>query len=155
APLLAELGIPWTLFVVTGWADGCHPFGEDVLLGWRDIERLAQQGATIASHSVTHPNFARLDREGAMQELVESRQTLAARVGICTTEFAIPMGQSHDWTDVAHTAALAAGYQTVYAQSVQRRHPRTVARTFVTRFDGSRLFRAALRGSYDGWEEWV
>jgi len=29
-----------------------------------------------------------------------------------------------------------------------------VPRTFVTSWDNDRIFRAALRGSFDRWEEW-
>jgi hypothetical protein len=30
-----------------------------------------------------------------------------------------------------------------------------VPRTFITQFDDRRLFRAALEGAFDAWEEWV
>lgn len=154
APILRELGIPWTLFVVTAWADGHAPFHPEQLLGWREVERLANDGATIASHSVTHPNFGRLAPDSVVQELEASRRTLESRLGILTAEFAIPMGQSADWTQHAMDAATSAGYTTVYAQSEERRAPGTVARTFVTRWDRPAIFRAALGGAFDRWEEW-
>jgi peptidoglycan/xylan/chitin deacetylase (PgdA/CDA1 family) len=155
APILREMGIPWTIFVVTDWADGKHPWGEGTMLDWTDIERLAGMGATIGSHSVTHPNFGRLDDEAAEQELYESRLTLASRIGISPTSFAIPLGQSGNWTDVAQEAAQRAGYLTVYSQTEERRHASTVPRTFITRFDDARIFRSALRGAFDRWEEWL
>src|SRR5207302_10759313 len=34
APVLADLDIPWTLFVVTDWVRGRHPFGSGLLTGW-------------------------------------------------------------------------------------------------------------------------
>lgn len=155
APILQELKIPWTLFVVSAWADGRHTFGDGILLGWREIESLAAQGASIGSHSVTHRNFRTLGPGEALAELCESRRTIAARTGITAREFAIPFGQSTDWPPEAAAAAHVAGYEAVYAQSELRRPPGTVARTFVTRFDDRRLFRAALRGAFDDWEEWV
>lgn len=155
APILKEYGIPWTIFIVSDWADGRHDFGEDIMLGWSEIARLATAGATIASHSVTHPNFASLDAAAAATELRGSRQTIGQRIGLDTTGFAIPFGQSKNWTAVAGKAALDAGYKTVYAQSERRRAPGTVARTFVTRFDGDRIFHASLRGAFDRWEEWL
>jgi hypothetical protein len=30
-----------------------------------------------------------------------------------------------------------------------------VARSFVTKFDGDRIFKALLKGKFDYWEEWV
>lgn len=155
APILKELGIPWSLFVVTDWADGNHPFEPEAMLGWDEIEALAAAGVTIGSHSVTHPNFARLDEARVEQELYESRLTMASRIGITPAAFAIPLGQSNNWTSFADQAARRAGYLHVYAQSEALRHPNTVPRTFVTRFDDGRIFRAALAGAFDRWEEWV
>ena len=43
----------------------------------------------------------------------------------------------------------------MFAQAEETRPAETVARTFVTRWDGDRVFRAALGGAFDRWEEWV
>ncbi len=155
APILQDFGIPWTVFVVSEWADGNHHFGDGLLLGWPQIERLAAQGVAIGSHSVTHRNFRYLSAHETEHELVESRRVIAARTGIDVRTFAIPFGQSRDWSPAAAIAARAAGYEAVYAQSEVRRPPGTVARTFVTRFDDERIFRAVLTGVFDRWEEWV
>src|SRR5579859_3792647 len=53
APVLAELGIPWSLFVVSDWADGKHQFGPHTMLGWRQLARLAERGVVIGSHSAS------------------------------------------------------------------------------------------------------
>ncbi len=155
APILGSFGIPWTLFVVSGWADGEHSFGDGLMMGWREIEDAARAGATIGSHSVTHPNFGLLEADVAAHELGVSRRTIRDRIGIDTREFAIPFGQSKNWTASAAVAATDAGYDTVYAQSDRRRAAGTVARTFITRFDGDRIFRSTLAGAFDSWEEWV
>jgi peptidoglycan/xylan/chitin deacetylase (PgdA/CDA1 family) len=153
-PILREYGVPWTMFVVTDWAEGKHSFEPGIFLNWREIEALFARGVRIGSHSVTHPNFARLSAEEAGDELARSRATIAARLGLPPTEFAIPFGQSHDWSASAHRAAAVAGYTAIYAQSERRRPPGTTPRTFITRFDDERLFHAALRGAFDNWEEW-
>jgi len=155
APILAEYHIPWSLFVVSDWADGRHAFGQDVMLGWDDIVQAAQAGATIGSHSVSHPDFGRLDAQRTAHELWTSAEVIRVRTGLEVASFAIPFGQSRNWTTAAQRLAAEAGYCTVYAQSEQRRPQGTVARTFVTTFDDDHIFRAALRGSYDSWEEWV
>lgn len=154
APVLAGLGVPWSVFVVSSWADGAHREFSPLTLGWREIERLAAAGATVGSHSATHPCFATLDRERAVAELAESREMIRSRTGIEPREFAIPFGGSGDWDGGLSALARQAGYETVYAQSEVRRPAGTVARTFVTRFDGDRIFRAALGGAFDRWEEW-
>ena len=155
APVLAELGVPWTLFVVSDWAEGRHGFGDGVFLDWTAIERLAARGATIGSHSVSHPNFGTLDLAVAHEELGGARRAIESRLGLRPSSFAIPFGQSKNWRTPMQAAAEAAGYTLVYAQAGDTRPAGTVARTFVTRFDGRRLFRAALGGAFDRWEEWV
>jgi peptidoglycan/xylan/chitin deacetylase (PgdA/CDA1 family) len=155
APILAEYEVPWTLFVVVDWADGRHSFGDGVVMGWTQVEQLAAQGVEIGSHSVSHPDFGSLPPEAARHELVESRRRIEARTGIRTTSFAIPLGQSMNWSAHAQAAAKEAGYEFVYAQSVVKRPTGTVPRTFITRGDDDRIFKAAIEGAFDGWEEWV
>jgi len=153
APVLRELGIPWSLFVVSDWAAGRHRFGDGVMLGWSEIARLAEEGVEIGSHSVTHPDFGRLESASAEAELTRSRAAIAEHIGSAPTSFAIPLGGSRNWTVGAQTAALAAGYDVVLSQSEERRPAGTVGRSFITRFDGARFFRAALVGAFDRWEE--
>lgn len=153
APILAELAIPWSIFVVSDWADGRHQFGEGVLLSWSAIADLADRGVEIGSHSVSHPNFGRIGVDEARAELDRSRATIEQRLGRPPTSFAIPMGGSRNWTAQAQALARTAGYAIIYAQSEVRRPEGTTPRTFVTRFDGGRLFTAALRGAFDRWEE--
>lgn len=156
APVLAEYKIPWSVFIVTDWSDGNAAWAKDrSFLDWRDIEQLAKSGADIGSHSVTHPNFSLISAGQTEDELGGSRKTIADRVGIDAKSFAIPLGQSGNWTTAAAAAARRAGYETVYAQAEETRPVGTVARTFVTRFDSERVFRAALRGVFDRWEEWI
>ena len=155
APILAEHGIPWTFFVVSDWADGRHGFGDDLMVSWDDVVSAAQAGASIGSHSVTHPNFGRLDAEVTARELFDSREVIEARTGIVPTSFAIPFGQSNNWSPSATSLAQQAGYHTIYSQCEEHRPTGTVPRTFVTTFDNDRIFRAVLAGGCDQWEEWV
>jgi peptidoglycan/xylan/chitin deacetylase (PgdA/CDA1 family) len=154
APILAEYGLPWTLFVVSDWSEGKGPWGEDIVLGWRDIEKLMAMGGELGSHSVTHPDFTQLEPSVIIDELGSSRRMIGERLGVVPSSFAIPFGQSQNWPLLAATAAREAGYDTVYAQAEATRPTGTVARTFVTRYDGDRIFRALLRGAFDHWEEW-
>ena len=155
APILAEYHVPWSLFVVSDWADGRQGWGPDVFLTWDDVAKLAAACVEIGSHSVTHPNFAWLDPAQTVDELGNSRRTIEQRLGIAPATFAIPLGQSKNWPEAAAAAAREAGYTTVYAQA-ERTHPHgTVPRTFVTAWDGDRIFRALLGGAFDRWEEWV
>ena len=154
-PVLRHHGIPATAFVVTGWADGQVPDDwRRIALDWRGLSALQDGGMTLASHSVTHSDFGRLEPGEARRELEISRERLHQVLGVETSEFAIPMGQSRNWTAAAGLAAAEAGDRTVYAQCVSDRPEGTIARTFITRIDRPVIFRAALAGAYDNWEEW-
>lgn len=154
APILRDYGIPWLLFVVTSWSDHRSSWAKQFILPWKDIEHLVQQGAEIGSHSATHPDFASIERNQMIDELAGSRDAINRRLGRSPTAFGIPYGQSMNWPAMADEIARAAGYQTIYAQAEETRPKGTIARTFVTRFDGPRLFNALLQGAYDRWEEW-
>lgn len=153
-PVLRHHAVPATAFVVSGWADGQHPRGHDHVLDWAELADLQDAGVALGSHSVSHPDFGRLDPSSALAELEGSRDRLQRRLGVDVEEFAIPFGQSRNWSEEAGAAARSVGYTTVYAQAVATRPAGTVARTFVTRIDSPRVFRAALAGCYDYWEEW-
>jgi peptidoglycan/xylan/chitin deacetylase (PgdA/CDA1 family) len=154
APILRDLGVPWTLFIVSGWLDRPETAPPGIL-DWRAVEALAAAGVEIGSHSITHPDFGKLGAAEAAAELDGSRRAIGARLGVLPDSFAIPLGQSANWTEAAARAAQEAGYRIVYAQAVETRPAGTVARSFVTHFDNDLVFGALLRGAYDAWEEWV
>jgi peptidoglycan/xylan/chitin deacetylase (PgdA/CDA1 family) len=154
APILRSNGIPWSVFVISGWAEQKDDFAKEQVLGWGELGALAADGATLGSHSVTHPDFAGLDPDRMREELEASRDMFEKRLGFRPTEFAIPFGQSNNWPAAARAAATQAGYELVYAQAEDTRPPDTVPRTFVTKFDHVRTFTALLDGKFDRWEEW-
>lgn len=152
APILASYDIPFSVFVVSGWSE--DGLGGDAL-SWAEVSRLADLGAEIGNHSATHPDFSRIPKDQAVEEIGAAQELIEERTGIRTSTFAIPWGQSGNWPAHAHQAALELGYEVIYAQAEESRAPGTVARTFVTRADSPRIFDALLRGRYDRWEEWI
>ena len=154
APVLAEYQIPWSLFVVSDWAEGIGAFGHDMVLNWSELEQVMKLGAELGSHSVSHPNFGQLEASRVTDELANSRRMMEARLGVAPTTFAIPFGQSKNWSALATAAARDTGYEIVYAQAEETKPAGTVARTFVGCMDGDRIFKALLAGAYDRWDEW-
>lgn len=154
APILKDLGLPWMFFPVSEWSDGRHTMPDDFVLSWRDIETLLAAGAEMGSHSATHPQFNCIGASQMVDELAGSRELFANRLGFAPETFAIPFGQSGNWTEDARKLARDAGYSTIYAQAEETRPTDTVARTFVTKYDGDFIFDALLKGKFDSWEEW-
>lgn len=87
------------------------------------------------------------------QSSMDSRRVIQDRIRADVDSFAIPFGQSRNWHSELSGLARSLGYTTIYAQAVDTRAEGTVPRTFVTRFDRDRIFRAALEGAFDQWEE--
>lgn len=119
-PELAKRGIPFTIFVPSGclgerpsWIGSPeHPSWNETVLSADELRALAGHPlATVGSHSITHPNLARVDRERAGRELVESKHALQQSSGAAIDLFSFPHG--------AHSLPLIeqarhAGYRRVF-----------------------------------------
>lgn len=119
-PEMEARSIPSTMFVPSGSLGGppkwiknpSHPSLKEVVM---TPDRLASMGnhgsVTIASHSISHPNFLALDDTTAVRELTESKAVLEAALGKPVTLFSFPHGK-HDAGLLEK--AKAAGYQRVF-----------------------------------------
>ena len=112
-PLLRDRGWPVCVYLPTGslgghesWRGRADP--PRPLLGWEMIERLAGEGVTFGAHSVSHPDLLALDPAARLAELVQSRDTIAARLGRVPAHFAPPYGRS----DAALRETLAGLFET-------------------------------------------
>lgn len=100
APLLADHGLPSTLFVVSdavgktnrwpGRVDRGVP--ELPLLNWASLGRLGAQGVEIGSHTRTHANVARLSSDALRDEIVGCDERIQSELGLRPTAFAYPYG---------------------------------------------------------------
>jgi peptidoglycan/xylan/chitin deacetylase (PgdA/CDA1 family) len=120
APVLAELGLPATVFVPTDWVDRSVGWQEvahwadteyaDELraMSWDALRDLAGSGWEIGAHSCSHARLSQLDSEMILAELQRSRTACEQRVGVKCRSFAYPFG---DADERVRTAAAAAGYE--------------------------------------------
>jgi peptidoglycan/xylan/chitin deacetylase (PgdA/CDA1 family) len=121
-PIMSGLGLPGTVFVPTAfadsgeplrwtgiehWADGPH---RDELAGlsWPDLNRLAEAGWEVGSHSHSHRRLTGLDDAALAAELGESRAACERGTGRPCRSIAYPYGDV-DRRVVA--AARTAGYE--------------------------------------------
>ncbi len=155
APILKEYSLPWTFFPVSEWTEQKVSHVEGKCMTWRDVEKLMADGAEMGSHSATHPDFGNIEYDQMVDELGGSRDLFERRLGYAPPTFAIPLGQSMNWKEMSMKAAKDAGYDVIYAQAEETRPGGTVPRTFISKFDGDRIFNSLLQGKFDRWEEWV
>jgi peptidoglycan/xylan/chitin deacetylase (PgdA/CDA1 family) len=119
APLLAEHGLPVTLFVVSdragatsAWPDAPTRRGPTVptfpLLDWPALRRLADGGGGVelGAHTRTHRDLTRLRGADLAEEVDGCAARIAAETGRRPAAFAYPYGAY----DAASVAAVARAY---------------------------------------------
>ncbi len=121
-PILAGLGIPGSVFVVTdfvgsdnpmswpginGWIGGRHE-SELAPMSWDELRSLAAEGWEVGSHTRTHPQLPALDDETLDDELRSSRRLCSEKLGVECVSLAYPYGADDD--RVAQAAGRA-GYR--------------------------------------------
>ena len=104
APLLADHGMPSTLFVVTdavgrtnrwpGRTDRGVP--EMPLLGWSALGHLREQHVEIGAHTRTHANLTRLTTARLHDEIVGGSDRIKTEIGYTPAVFAYPYGSVSD-----------------------------------------------------------
>jgi peptidoglycan/xylan/chitin deacetylase (PgdA/CDA1 family) len=115
-PILAELGLPGTVFVPTAYAGTDRPMGwpgydhwvgtehehELRCLSWEELRELAAEGWEIGSHTRSHPRLTTLADDDLDAELRESRRECEAAIGRPCLSIAYP------YSDVDARVARAA-----------------------------------------------
>jgi peptidoglycan/xylan/chitin deacetylase (PgdA/CDA1 family) len=156
-PELEPRNIPATFFVPTGslgaspaWVKAASParhqrvLSAEQLAGLKDHRLLA-----IGSHSISHPNFLKLDLAQARRELEQSKAQLEAIVGHKVGLFSFPHGDCD-----AQTIALAraAGYDRVFTinpcNAFTGPDNFVVGRVLVDPGDWPLEFRLKVQGAY-------
>jgi peptidoglycan/xylan/chitin deacetylase (PgdA/CDA1 family) len=120
APLLAELGIPGTVFVPTDWPGrrmswpgidqwAATPHAAELqAMTWGDLRALTASGWEIGSHTCSHPRLSGLEEAEMHRELVASRAVCERELGAPCRSLAYPFGDSDARV---RAAAAAAGYE--------------------------------------------
>ncbi len=142
-PVLQELAVPATIFVIAGSytdaqlfnlpADCGEPLPPETL---RDLHR---GGCEIGSHAMTHRELTRMPPEHARRELKDSRRLLSDLLGEEVTSVAYPRGRL---SPAVTQAARAAGY--VCGCGTFRGNVHAAA-------DGFALKRVRMKSGRGGW----
>jgi peptidoglycan/xylan/chitin deacetylase (PgdA/CDA1 family) len=108
APLLADLGIPATVFVPTDWPGrimrwpgighwaGTAYADELAAMSWDDLRALSGLGWEIGAHTCSHVHLPRLDCAAIQRELTESRAVCEAEIGRPCRSVAYPFGEADE-----------------------------------------------------------
>ena len=133
APLLAERGLPATIFCVAGflgrrsdWPSARPGEHRLDLASAAELAELAAAGFEIGSHGFEHAPLARADPDLARREIVDSRARLEDAAGTTVTSFAYPYGSvgSRRLVRATYSAACGAGPGAVGARTSAYAIPR-------------------------------
>jgi peptidoglycan/xylan/chitin deacetylase (PgdA/CDA1 family) len=129
APVLADLGLPGTVFVPTDWPGRTmHWPGIDGWLGtqhepelqamdWDELRALAGAGWEVAAHTRTHPHLTQVADDAVLHdELAGSREACERELGTPCRSIAYPFG---DVDERVRAATAAAGFEVAGALSAR------------------------------------
>jgi peptidoglycan/xylan/chitin deacetylase (PgdA/CDA1 family) len=100
-PMLAAMSVPFVVYVTTEPVDSGRamtPGGQAEPLTWDQIFEMADAGATIGSHTHTHPDLRETTADVVESELAESDRLIEKRLGIEPEHFCYPYGY---WSSTA------------------------------------------------------
>jgi peptidoglycan/xylan/chitin deacetylase (PgdA/CDA1 family) len=118
-PVLADLGWPATVFLVSGligqrdlWTEAENPGRTQPLLARTHVEQMAREGFSFHSHTRRHADLPTLSDERLADELAGSRVDLADLLGRPVPYLAYPYGR---YDERVRGAAIAAGYTAAFS----------------------------------------
>lgn len=157
-PVMAELGIPGTVFAtssfvgrsepmawpgIDGWLGGPHE-PELACMSWHELGELAAAGWEVGSHTRTHPHLTQIGDEQLREELEGSRQECERGMDRPCTTLAYPYG---DWDARVARAAEAAGYAAACTLPARLHQPMPLAWPRIGVYHGDDMRRFRLKVS--------
>ena len=152
APLLVELGIPFTVFVCTGAVAG-RKAGFLSPEGVREIAALS--GVRVGSHTVNHLRLTECDDRRLSEELVGSKAYLEDLLGSEVDLLSYPHGAVDSRVrNGAENAGYRIGASSRFDINKPSRDPLFLCRTDIWAGDDIPIFEQKLRGDWD-WYKWL
>ena len=148
--ILAELGLPSTVYVATKFVDESQrfPWGAPPL-SWQALRDAKQTGlVTIGGHTHEHLVMSQLGHEEAMNDLTRSNELIAEHTGAAPAHFAYPkgvLGSSGAASAVKKLYATAAGGR-VGPNIAQQSDLYALRRSPIQTLDRQVWFRRKARG---------
>lgn len=146
APILARLGLPFSVCVTPGLLDAGRPH-----LSWPELKELSLiPGCEIGAHGLSHARLDSLDDSALARELTESRRRLEDAISRPVTVMTWPHGAASRRTSAA---AKAAGFVraacSLYGLNDPQRDPLLLKRVEITGFDDATDFTGKASGTWD------
>ncbi|MBU1087231.1 MAG: polysaccharide deacetylase family protein [Candidatus Omnitrophica bacterium] len=112
-PILKELNIPATVFIVTDWVNN------ENMLNWSQIKEMKNSNLVeIGSHSITHDMLTEMPKAAMIREVSQSKQILEKTLDVPVRFFGYPTGAHSEFIK---EMTKIAGYKAACATSVDKR----------------------------------
>lgn len=155
APLLKDLGVPATFFIITGIAGKGPGYDKDIYMDWEGVGELWNKGFSIGSHTVNHRSLGALGETELQDELAGSYETIRSELGAVRIGLSYPYGTLRDFNSKVASRAKEIGYSyavtAVNGLNGIHSDPFTLRRTTLTRGDGLKTFKMIMNGALDPW----
>jgi peptidoglycan/xylan/chitin deacetylase (PgdA/CDA1 family) len=149
-PILAELGLPATVYVVTGLIGKPNPWmavGSGArMMNEEELREVAAAGVEIGAHTITHPDLSQLDYAACLDEVGGSRSELERLIGVTVRTFAYPFCR---YGTAARAAVESAGFEAaVTCQGLGSWDRFELKRSLITGKDELSIFLLKLTDAY-------
>jgi peptidoglycan/xylan/chitin deacetylase (PgdA/CDA1 family) len=149
-PILAELRLPATVYVVTGLVGKPNPWlaaGSGArMMNEEELCEVAAAGVEIGAHTITHPDLSRLTYDACLDEVDGSRRELERLLGVSVRTFAYPFCR---YGPAARAAVESAGFEAaVTCQGLGSWDRFELKRSLITGKDELPMFLLKLTDTY-------
>lgn len=151
APIMVELGIPFTVFVCTG-AVAQHKPGFLSAAEVRELDSLP--GAAVGSHSVSHAKLSECNDRQLKEELANSKAYLQDLLGREVDTISYPHGSvDRRVRDNAEQIGYRIGSTSRFDVNRPERDPLLLCRSMIAADDDLAILEQKLKGDWD-WNRW-
>jgi peptidoglycan/xylan/chitin deacetylase (PgdA/CDA1 family) len=149
-PILAEYGIPATVYVTIGFLGGFSPWigsrSDGAMMEEPELRELAAAGWELGAHTMTHPDLSTLDYDACRKEIEESRDALERIAGVAVQTFAYPFGR---YGPAALAATRDAGFLAAVTTGSGRWEPYEMTRAMIGAIDPLLVVLLKLTDRYE------
>ena len=122
-------------------------------MGWTDLEALLDQGHSIGGHTRLHARLSQVKTQEILeQEIIDSADVLAQRLGVSIEHFAFTFGELTSFSEAAMEVAQRRFrfiYSGLRGDNVRDGHPWAIRRDAMSAMDSFSLMGAILEGGAD------
>lgn len=157
APVLAELRLPATVFLVAGRMGDLLDNEPDPpngrLLTWDEARELKSMGIELGAHTLNHVRLSAVPEEQQRVEILGCQTEFEEHLGASALAFAYPFGSALDYDNTSIRLVHEAGFQLAvsnrYGFNRPGDDPFVLRRIWIDATDSQASFRAKAEGRLD------